>query len=231
MAATGRRSFEANPLSAGDGAMAAIGLTWQGKPEEALRLVDKVLQVEPGDRFGLVAKSQALVSLGRLDEAGRLLKRCEPLEADLFWDAELWRQVRFQLAVAKGDTATAEAFADRASKLWLGPESRNLDGNAAWTMIPGLMRMGRREDALRLLEKGVELYPNAEGYLQLFIHPDLHPLRKDQRFLRLLEKGKKDVALALRMLHEAKSSGDLPAHFDGPMAQLQELLNRTFSSN
>jgi tetratricopeptide (TPR) repeat protein len=227
MAAAGRRAFEKNPLAVTDGSMAAVGLTWMGKPQEALVLLDKALSIEPGFRFGVVAKSEALVALGRFEEARRLLDRCEPAEKDLSWVAELWRQVRFELAIAQGDRATAGTLADRGSRLWLAPGSRSLDGNACVTMPPGLMRLGRREETLRLLEKNSELFPGAEGQLRLLNHPDLRPLRGDPRYDKLVEQGRQNVALAVRMLQDAKARGELPAHLDRALAELRELLRAT----
>ncbi len=227
MAAGGCRIYERNPLAIADGAMGATGLTWQGHPEAALRLLDTGLRIEPGHRFSLVAKSEALVALGRLEEAGQHLKRCEPKDTDRAWDAEFWRQVRFELAVAQGDMATATRFADRAAKLWLAPQNKEQDLNAVWTMTPGLLRMGRREEALRMLEKAMAAFPNAEGWLNVLYHPEFRPAHGDPRFQRLVEQGKKDVALALKIFQEAKDRGDLPAFLETPMAQLRELLNRT----
>ncbi|MBK9795770.1 MAG: serine/threonine protein kinase [Holophagaceae bacterium] len=227
MAAGGCRIFDRNPLAIADGAMGATGLTWQGHPETALPLLDRGLRIEPGHRFCLVAKSEALVALGRLDEAGQFLKRCEPKDTDRVWDAEFWRQVRFKLAVAQGDMATATVFANRAAKLWLAPQNKELDLNAVWTMPPGLMRIGRREEALRMLEKAMVAFPNAEGWLGVLYHPELRPAHGDPRFQRLIAQGKKDVTLALRIFQEARERGDLPAFLEAPMTQLQELLNRT----
>jgi serine/threonine protein kinase/tetratricopeptide (TPR) repeat protein len=226
MAAVGRRIFERNPLAVSDSGMAATGLNWQGKPEEALRLIEKILRIEPGFRYGLVAKSEALVALGRLEEAGRLLKRCEPGDSEQGWDAEMWRHIRFQLAVAQGDQTTAGALADRAVKLWLGANAQQFDGNAVSTMPPGLMRMGRREEALRMLERAMELSPQAEGYLWVLHHPELRPLRGDPRFEKLVEQGKKDAALAVKVLQAAKARSELAAFLDGPLVQLQELLKQ-----
>ncbi len=223
MAFGGQKVFEKQPLAVSDGAMAATGLTWQDKPQEALRLLEQVLAVEPGLPFGLVAKSEALLALGRLEEAAGQLKRCEPTNEA--WGAELWRQVRFKLAVAQADSGTANGLADRAVRLWLGPGSR-IDVNAVHTMPPGLMRLGRREDALRFLEKGMLQNPHAEGYLWVLQHPDLRPLRGDPRYERLVQQGRKDGALAVKAIGEALARGELPASFQAPLADLRALLDR-----
>ena len=117
-------------------------------------------------------------------------------------------------------------MADRAAKLWLGPDVRKLDANAAGTMPPGLMRLGRREQALRMLERNSELFSNAEGNLWVLNHPELRPLRGDPRFEKLVEQGKKDAALAVKVLQAAKARSELAAFLDGPLVQLQELLKQ-----
>jgi len=214
MAAAGGKVFERNPLAVADAAMAATGLIWQGRPEEALRLIDRALQVEPGFRFGLVAKSLALISLGRLDEAGKYLKRCEPSDSDRTWEASLWRQARFQLAVAQGDKTRATVLADQV------PVD---DGNATATMPAGLLWLGRREEALRRLEAGIGMIGPEFGILDI---PGIRPLRGDPRFERIVDKHRKSAALGLRMIEKAKACGEWPTHLDGALVQMRGMLNR-----
>ncbi len=226
MTAAGRLAFERKPLEPLWGGMGAYGLTWQGRPKEALQLLERVLAVEPGFRFGLAAKAEALVGLGRLAEAEELLKRCEPLEQELTVDAELWRQVRFELAVAQRDKATANRLADRAARLWLKPGDEGLDLNAACTMPPGLVRMGRQEEALRMLEFAMRHLPCAEGYLWVLDHPDLRPLHGDPRYEQLRIQGKRDLALSLKALQAAWDRGELPPSFHSALADLRTLRDR-----
>jgi len=227
MAASGRLAFERKPLEPLWGGMGAYGLIWQGRSREALQLLERVLAVEPGFRFGLVAKAEALVGLGRLEEAEALLKRCMPQEPEQTLDAELWRQVRFQLAIAQGDAATATPIADRAARLWLRPGAATFDFNAACTMPPGLVRLGRREEALRFLEISMRRLPSAEGLLWVLDHPDLRPLHGDPRYERLRAQGKRDLNLALGMLQKALDRGELPPSFYETLAELRGLQNRT----
>lgn len=226
MAAAGRLAFERKPLEPMWGGMGAYGLTWQGRPKEALHLLERVLAVEPGFRFGLAAKAEALVGLGRLAEAEALLKRCEPGEHEVTVDAELWRQVRFELAIAQGDAATATRYADRAAGLWLKPGDVGLDVNAACTMPPGLVRLGRREEALRMLEFAMRHLPCVEGYLWVLDHPDLKPLHGDPRYERLRAQGKRDLALSLKSLQAAWDRGELPAAFRPALGELRALQDR-----
>jgi hypothetical protein len=212
MAAAGRQMFEKNPLSVADAGMAAMGLISLGKPAEALRLLNRALRVEPGFRFGLVAKGEALVALGRLDEAGSVLKRCEPPGTDRTWEASLWRQARFQLAFAQGDRVMATALADQV------PAD---DGNAVGAMLTGLLWLGRREEAIRRFEAvGVSVEFGILGT------PGVGPLRGDPRFERVVEKHRKSATLGLRMIEEAKARGELPAHLQVIVPQLRELLEK-----
>ncbi len=226
MTAAGRLAFKMKPLEPLWGAMGAYGLTWQGRPKEALQLLERVLAVEPGFRFGLAAKAEALVGLGQLAEAEDLLKRCEPGEHELTVDAELWRQARFELALAQGDAATANRLADRAARLWLKPGDEGLDLNAACTMPPGLVRLGRREEALRMLEFAMHHLPCAEGFFWVLDHPDLRPLHGDPRYERLRAQGKRDMDLSLDALQAAFDRGELPAAFRPALAELRAVRDR-----
>ncbi len=227
MTAAGRLAFERKPLEPMWGGMGAYGLAWQGRPKEALQLLERVLAVEPGFRFGLAAKAEALVGLGRLAEAGELLNRCEPQEQELTVDAELWRQARFELAIAQGDRATAARYADRAARLWLKPGDLGLDVNAPCTMPPGLVKLGRAEEALQMLEIGMSQLPIAEGYLWVLDHPDLAPLHGDPRYERLRAQGKRDLASSLKALQAAWDRGELPAAFQSALAEMRALQERT----
>jgi DNA-binding winged helix-turn-helix (wHTH) protein/tetratricopeptide (TPR) repeat protein len=212
MVAAGRKIFETNPLAVADAAMAAVGLISMGKAEDALRLMDRALRVEPSFRFGLVAKSAALVALGRLEEARDFLKRCAPPDPDHTWEASLWRQIRFQLAVAQNDKATAAALADQI------PMD---DGNAVYHLPAGLLWLGRREEALRRFEA---CPPSAEfGILDT---PGIQALRGNPRFERVVEKHRKSATLALRMIEDARARGELPTHLEGTVVQLRALLEK-----
>lgn len=225
-AAVGQHQFEQHPLEPTYGAMGVAGLNWLGRPAEALRLVDRMLAVEPGFLLGLATKGEALTGLGRLEEAEQVLARCAPSESNQAWDAEYWRIARFELALARGDLRTAHALADRAARLWLGPEARHLDCNVGAALPRGLMQLGRREDALRLLERAMATNPSGEGYLFVLGDPRFQPLRGDPRFRRLVEQGKRDAALTISRFQEARGRGGLPPYFDAVIRDLQAGLAR-----
>jgi len=226
MVATGTRAFDRNPLQLDAGAMAADGLVWQGKPEQALPIIDRILQVEPALRRGLVTKAGILIALGRPGEASELLKRCEPLDSDVAWDAEFWRQMRFQLAVMEGDTAAATRLADRAAALWLKSATGEIDINAPYTMPQGLVRIGRSNDAFQLISRGLAKTGPAEGYLVVLETPELRAMKDDPRYVKLLEQGKRAVAMTVRVLDQAKAAGELPAFLESALPQLKALLDR-----
>jgi hypothetical protein len=53
------------------------------------------------------------------------------------------------------------------------------------------------------------------------------PLHGDPRYQRLVAQGKKDLTLALGLLQAALDRGELPPSFDGTLAELRGLQNRT----
>jgi tetratricopeptide (TPR) repeat protein len=175
-------------------------------------------------RPAAAAKAEALIGLGRLQEARALLERRPATDDDGTWVAEYWRQVRFQLAVAEGDLAMANSLADRAAALWLGPAAQDMSGTAPSTMPPALVRMGRSEEALQILEKALQSVASAEGYLWVLRHPGLRSLHGDPRFARLVEKGRSNVAITVRVLERAKANGELPAYLEPFLVEMRDLL-------
>jgi DNA-binding CsgD family transcriptional regulator len=94
-----------------------------GKPEEALEYLelawdirDSVLILEPGHRFELADTLEALIAVGRLDDAeGRLVPWEERSTAlDRSWAMAITARCRALLLAARGDLAGAQASFDRA---------------------------------------------------------------------------------------------------------------------
>jgi len=94
-----------------------------GRPEEALEYLelaweirDNVLILEPGHRFELADTLEALIAVGRLDDAERRLVPWEDRSRvlDRSWAMAITARCRALLLAARGDLAGAQASFDRA---------------------------------------------------------------------------------------------------------------------
>jgi hypothetical protein len=138
---------------------------------------------------------------------------------------ELWRQIRFALAVAKRDNATSEALARQILASVLDSRADAvLVANAAPIAAPAMVHVGRTDDAIRILEKSVEVgVPPA--YDWMFADPDIQILRADPRFAKVLAASRDGAAMVARILGEARKRGELPKYLEAPLDELLKLLN------
>jgi len=223
--AAGLRSFELDPLETYGVGNAAVGLCLQGHPGEALTVLDRAMRVETGGVWPTAAKGFALTRLGRLNEAESTLRRCEPPRTVSSEDSELWRNIRFALAVAQRDNAMSEALARHIlASVSDGHASANLVGNAMFFAAPALARLGKTDDAIRILEKSVG-FGVAPAYDWLLLDPDCQSLRGDPRFAKVLAASRDGAAMVARILEQARARGELPKYLETPLDELLKLLS------
>jgi len=220
------RSVDLDPLLVAPAGNAAAGLSWLGRPGEAIIVLDRALQVEAEFEFGLAARGFALIKLGRLNEAARELQHSEAKSLRMHTTGELWRQIRFALAVAQRDTVMSEALARQVLASVFDPRAdANLVGNAMLFATPSLARMGRKDDAIRVLEKAVEV-GLPPPYDWLLVEPDFQSLRGDPRFTKVLAASRDGAAMVARILSQSRARGELPKYLEQPLNDLVKLLNQ-----
>lgn len=170
----------------------------RGEHEAAIAHFDRVLALEPDDRFGLLGKGNSLNALGRLDEAERHLGRVLALDpSNPYAMAEL-----ALVAYNRGDDETAQRLFEQASQSdperytcpWEGlgmvalrqgrvAEARDHFGRAIdinpdieFAKYNGLARIyieeGRHDQARELLLKSLANYPYDEEALELLVQLD-----------------------------------------------------------
>ncbi len=225
--AAARRAWEVDPLQVDAAAFVAFVLPKLGKLQEALLAIDRALALEPESSIFFPSKSRILTKLGRFAEAADLLLRSEPppTEIDRF---EIWRQSRLALALAEGDAATVRSLEDSIFKLVSG-ERRGVCvpcylERASIVLAPWLAHVGRRDDALRILLRSVEL-GNVPTYDWLVSEPDIQLLRADPRFAKVLNTSRNGAAMVARILGQARARGELPKYLETPLDELLKLLN------
>ncbi len=219
------RAFELDPFRLFGAGNAAIGLVEEGRPDEALAVLERALRIEPGHPWLLTAKAYVLVRLRRLDEAGRELAAAEASAASGSTTGPVWRFVSFAHAVEANDTAKAEALAREIVAEILAPDAdATLVSNSGGFAAPALVRMGRPSDALAILERSVEadVAPALDWLLR---EAAFEPLKGDPRFRKVVAASREGAALVARILGEARDRGELPAYLDEPLDDLLSLVH------
>jgi len=210
--AGGRRSMELDPMDLTGPAFVALGLAWMGRAEESLASADRALLREPGHTLlnGTV-RPYALARMGRLDEAEAHFARL---------GRPLGTTIRFWCAVDRGQAAEARTLAEPLLAHWLGPKERAIDiGNAVLFNAPYLVRAGLADDAIRLLQRSVDM--GAIPCLDwLLANPEMQQLRRDPRFARILLATRDGAAMVARHLDQAKARGELPEYLQKPLEEL-----------
>jgi tetratricopeptide (TPR) repeat protein len=227
MAECGKQAQEMDPLSINDIGMRATGLIWQGRAAEALPILEKAVAEHPDDPFLVPTKAGALVRLGRLAEAEALLERSRPKPSPMTsFTEDIWNQIQFTWLAAQGkDEATRSRGTELVGR-YLDPKTAALNlNNGVIYMAPDLLRLGLREEVLRLLERSLEVgYP--PGLIWLSKTPELNPLRGDPRFQKVLQASRELTAVLIQHMETAKAAGELPGYLDQPLAELKRLLDR-----
>lgn len=227
MAEGGKQAQEIDPLSINDIGMRATGLIWQGRAAEALPILEKAVAEHPEDPFLVPTKAYALVRLGRLAEAEVLLERSKPKPSETTsFGEDFWNQVQFTWLAAQGKNDQARTRGRELVRRYLDSKTVALNlWNGVITMAPDLLRLGLREEVLRLLERSMEVgYP--PGLIWLSKAPELNPLRGDPRFQKVLKASRELAAVLVQQMDEAKAAGELPRYLEQPLSELMELANR-----
>ena len=214
--AGGRRSMELDPLDLWGPGFVALGLAWMGRAEEGLPLVQRALLRDPGHVFlNRVVRVYALIRLGRLEEAERILAQSpRPVPPE----------VRFWLAASRGQSKEARALAAPLLAEWLGPRMRAIDiSNAVIYNAPFLVRAGLRDDAIRLLQRSLDM-GSPPPLDWLLADPDLQGLRRDPRFATILKATQDGAAMVVRQLDQGRARGELPEYLAEPLEALRALL-------
>jgi hypothetical protein len=220
------KSYEVAPIYAGSASNAAWHLTQLGKPEQALPLIERALRAEPDHVWAPIARSFALVRLGRLDEASKTLQRCEAAATARHMQGELWRCARLDLTAAQKDTATAEGLARKVVATALDERMDALTvANLANGACAPLARLGRTDDALKILLRCVEV-GFVPAYDWLLVDPNIQRLRVDPRFAKVLAASRDGAAMVARVLGEARGRGELPKYLEEPLDGLTRLLKQ-----
>ncbi|MBW3508039.1 serine/threonine-protein kinase [Janthinobacterium sp. NKUCC06_STL] len=132
-------------------------LEFQGKQEDALRAVANALNLDPHNLLGLYGKARLLVLAKRFDLAKPVLdsaatlypkERLFPLQLGIM----LYRQADY--------TGAEQAFR---KSIELDPQS----ANSYAYLNAVLLRLNRNDEALRVLQQGLQLQPNWELYSNL----------------------------------------------------------------
>ncbi len=216
--ATGRRASELDPMNPWTHGFAALGLSWMGRAEEALPIVERALRLEPDHRF-LVrnVKAYAMLRLGRLDEAERLWHSFgrPPSSEAVFW-----------LAALRGEREKARRLAEPLLARWLGPKMRAIDlGNAVLFNVPCLVRVGLEDEAVRLLQLSVDR-GTVPPYDWLLLDPETRKLHHHPRMAPVLTASRDGAALVVRQLAAARIRGELPTYLESPLAELRTLVDQ-----
>jgi eukaryotic-like serine/threonine-protein kinase len=131
--------------------------TAQGKLDESLGLIEHSLRLDPLDVFALALKGDILTRSGRAPEAKAHLERAiatYPNERRL-------RDVLGVLLFQQGDYAGAEQAFRRS--IAIEPDSVNAYANLSYA----LLRQNRGDEALQVLQQGLQVRPSGSLYTNL----------------------------------------------------------------
>ncbi len=225
MVAATLRASELDPFLLSGAGNAVVGLCWLGRPREALVVIDRALKMEPEFPLGLsFLRGFVLTRLGRLEEAERTLRDCQPALTAMRTQNAIWNHMRFALAVAQRDNATSEALAPQIlASVFDSRADAAFVGYVALITAPAMARAGRIDDAIRILEKSVEVGA-PPAYDWMFADPDIQILHGDSRFAKVLAASRDGATMVARILGQSRARGEMPKYLEAPLDDLLKLL-------
>jgi tRNA A-37 threonylcarbamoyl transferase component Bud32/tetratricopeptide (TPR) repeat protein len=216
-------SFELSLLAASEGArvdplvldapmFAAISLHHLNRRDEALSLIDVVLEIEPDMILAQFTKGLLLADAGRTGPALEIMARLEPIAAKgrllPQWLAIFKDVAAYHDAAQAGDTETLARTTQR-----LASVARGENQFPRWELTTsGIARLLAR----RSPELSLELFAHRSKigmiapYDHLVAHPDLDPLRGDERFQQLLRASRRNFEETLSVARAAQSRAEAP---------------------
>lgn len=145
-----------NQLAMAYTALANVRLA-QGKENEALPLSERALSLNPLDVFAVNCKASALIYLNRFDEAGAVLDAAIKRHRDERQLEDTLGLLRFK----QGDYAAAERAYRRS--IAIEPDAALVYAN----LSTALLRQDRGEEALQVLQQGLQVRPDGILYSSL----------------------------------------------------------------
>jgi tetratricopeptide (TPR) repeat protein/tRNA A-37 threonylcarbamoyl transferase component Bud32 len=140
-------------------AYAALGTVrvWQGKPEEALRLEDRALLLDPRLWTALSVKAETLIRMRRFDEAELTIAAGQAAHPGSRVFSDILGTLRFSQARYKD-----------AEMAFRSSISREPNGVAAYgNLSEALVRQNRADEALQVLQQGLQVRKSGRLYSNL----------------------------------------------------------------
>ncbi|MCJ7582618.1 MAG: protein kinase [Candidatus Aminicenantes bacterium] len=200
----------------------------QDRNLEALEFAERALLIKPEMPKALWQKFGVLTKLNRSKEADQFFEQLKksmsegrfPQEYFLF--AQLWKDFNSR------DTQIVDSALEGLLLLIDNPKE---NPRAARTAIelsvkfitPFLMKRGKTEEALHILDKGLKASLIPYDFLSLT--PEFKSLRGDPRFEEFLAKTRKRFDEMLVIFNEARARGEFPEYLEKPLADLLDKLD------
>lgn len=174
-----QKAAEASPKSAVILSNLAYAYDRQGRTEEAVGAYRKALELDPANAIIRNNLANLYSKQGLFDDATRELE-------DLVQRDPANATAKANLENALKNKSVLQERKDQVSSAVQGAESKPNDPRAAYNAARVYARLGDADQALSWLNKALDLGYDQFDYLSL--DPSLANLKKDPRFLKLLEE-------------------------------------------
>jgi superkiller protein 3 len=174
-----QKAAEASPKSAVIQSNLAYAYDRQGRVEDAVAAYRKALELDPGNVIVRNNLANLYSKQGRYDDAAKELEDVVQHDPDN-------ATAKANLETALKSKAIMQQRTDQATAAAQGAEAKPADPQAAYNAARVYARNGDADQALVWLSKAFDLGFDQFDYLRL--DPSLASLKKDPRFLKLLEE-------------------------------------------
>jgi eukaryotic-like serine/threonine-protein kinase len=195
----------------------------EGRYQEAKKLVDEVLNIEPQLEQAIWLKGVCLSHLGKVSESETVLNEIrkmteqQPPRLPLFY----FYTAEHAYYLAVGETNKVDSVVRNIHKILNDPNSTTADhGFASVETVPNLIQQGKTEEALDMLE--IAYQKGNWDYDFLLYNPQMKKLIGNPRFNRVLAIGRQHYDEMLDVIQQARARGEWPQYLQQPVKDILE---------
>ncbi|MCI0411922.1 protein kinase [bacterium] len=200
----------------------------QGKPKEALKLIEQVLGMEHEMPMGELMKVWVLLRNLQYEDAEKLMTQLEKNVAERRLHPGWVEFARDWLDFEKSTGRKSKEQASAALQRLVNAARGQAPPFPRWEIITGnVIGLQAKHDTTAATLETLSLRAENgifEPYDWLILSPELETIRKDPQFKTIVARSRKEFEEMISILEEARGLNELPSYLEKALAEMRKLL-------